>query len=160
MSRHIMRGLLVLLFGLTGLPVVSLAGLFFLPIAFVYGFTLAYQGQPLRGVFTALVSALALFGLVTIWSLAKQYWSNPFCRPSSQSLRRHVTGIASGVVSLLALWTPTAGPADTGAAAAAMGGLFTVPATLFVSGRLWWSMQRTANQTLTTDVPKDGAPVS
>lgn len=137
-----MRVLLVATFVVTGMPIVTAAGLVFGAMGIASGFSLLYEGQVLRGLLVAVVWVFAFYGLVTLWSLAKHFWKEPSRNPTGAQLKRNIIGLVMGLLAVPALWMPTVVGKGSIDSMAGLGALFTIPSALFFVSLLGWNRLR------------------
>jgi hypothetical protein len=124
--------------------------MFYALVGIGVGFTQLYSGESLVGVITIVVCAFGFFGLMTLWSLARHYWTQPTHNPTGAGLRRNLVGLIMGVTALISIWGAAATSSDAMISAVAMAGLFTIPVTLFFLGVIAvnWATARKANNAL------------
>jgi hypothetical protein len=142
MKSYVLRTVLVALFAVTGMPLITAAGLFFGAVGIAHGFSFIYAGQVLRGIFVGTVWTFAFFGLFTLWSLAKRFWRNPFANPTGAQLRRNLIGLGMGLTAIPGLWTPAVIGDGAAAGTIALAALFPIPAALFFVVLLSWNRWR------------------
>lgn len=125
------RLLLATIFVITGMPIITPAGLLYGTIFIAHGFSLIYEGEVLRGVLLVTVWSFAFYGLLTLWSLAIHFWNKPLENPTRAKLKRNVAGLVMGLLAVPALWTSSVVDDGLFRPYTMLASAFTVPSALF-----------------------------
>jgi hypothetical protein len=139
----IVRTLLVGVFTAFATPIVTAAGLFFGAMGIGYGLTILHAGDIPRGALVLAAWTFAFFGLITLWSLARHFWSRPLQNPEGAQLRRNLIGLGGGLVAIPALWLPAVAGKDGFAGTIGLMTLLTIPPAVVLGFLLGWNALRT-----------------